>query len=133
VTDRAPETAAGTPASGARALAQTPGRRRLLVLVAAAVAAVVLVVAASTILGGPGRKLETGSVVSVEATGLSAVQGFSIRTPDGRTVDFRIGKLEAGSFAPGHLAEHKVTLAPVVVTYVDEGGERVAVRIDDAP
>jgi hypothetical protein len=111
-----------------------PGRRRLLVLVAAAVAVVVFAVAASTILGGPGRKVETGIVVSVEATGLTAVQGFSIRTTDERTVDFRIGTLEnASTFPPGHLAEHKVSLVPVVVTYVDEGGDRVAVRIEDAP
>jgi hypothetical protein len=111
-----------------------PGSRRLLLLAAAAIAVVVLVVAATTILGGPGRHVATGIVVSVEATSLSAVQGFSIRATDGRTVDFRIGRLEnASTFAPGHLSEHKVSLVPVLVTYVDEAGIHVAVRIEDAP
>jgi hypothetical protein len=120
----------GRAATGDRAT----GRRRLLVLVAVVVAAVLLALAASTILGGPGRRVETGIVVAVEATSLSNVQGFSIRTTDGRTVDFRIEQLENGSvFPPGHLSEHKVSLVPVRVTYVDEDGSHVAVRIEDAP
>ena len=43
------------------------------------------------VFGGPGRQVETGVVVAVQATSLSDVQGFSIRTADGRTVDFRVG------------------------------------------
>ena len=109
------------------------GGRRLAILLGAVVAAVVLAVAAATVLGGPGRRTETGIVVEVRATSLSNVEGFTIRTTDGRIVPFRIGQLEnASSFPPGHLAEHKVTLVPVLVTYVDSGGEHVAVRIDDA-
>jgi hypothetical protein len=99
------------------------------VLVAIALASVV-----ATILGGPGRRMETGIVVAVQATSLSSVQGFSIRTPDGRTVDFRVGVLEtASTFPPGHLAEHKVSLAPIQVTYIDQGGAHVAVALVDAP
>ena len=109
------------------------GGRRLAILLAAVAAAVVIAVAAATVLGGPGRRTETGIVIDVQATSLSAVEGFAIRTPDGRIVAFRIGQLEnAASFPPGHLAEHKVTLGPVLVTYVDTGGEHVAVRIEDA-
>jgi hypothetical protein len=111
-----------------------PGRRRLVLLVGVAIAVVAVAVAASTILGGPGRRVETGIVISVEATGLTAVQGFSIRTTDGRTIDFRIGQLEtASSFPPGHLAVHKVSLMPVRVTFVERDGGRVAVGIEDAP
>ena len=110
------------------------GLGRLLVLGVLVVAVVVLAIAASTALGGPGRQVETGIVVAVEATSLSSVQGFSIRTTDGRTVDFRIVSLEnAATFPPGHLAEHKVSLVPVRVTYVDGGTGHEAVRIEDAP
>ena len=112
----------------------TPGRGRLLALIAFAVAVVALAVAAAMTLGGPGRQVQTGIVVSVEATSLSSVTGFTIRTTEGQTVDFRIVSLEnASTFAPGHLAEHKVTLVPVRVTYVDRNGVHEAVRIDDAP
>jgi hypothetical protein len=111
-----------------------PGRARLLVLAAIAVAVVAVAVIAATTLGGPGRQVETGIVVAVEATSLSSVQGFSILTSAGRTVDFRIVSLEnAAAFPPGHLAEHKVTLVPVRVTYVDRNGSHEAVRIEDAP
>ena len=111
-----------------------PGPGRLLVIGVVVVAVVVLAIAASTVLGGPGRQVETGIVVSVEATSLSSVQGFSIRTTDGRTVDFRIASLEnASTFPPGHLAVHKVSLVPVRVTYVDRGTGHEAVRIEDAP
>ena len=112
----------------------TVGSRRLLVLGLIVVAVVAVAIGATTVLGGPGRQVETGIVVSVEATSLSAVQGFSIRTTDGRTVDFKIVAIEnAATFPPGHLAEHKVSLVPVRVTYVDRNGHHEAVRIEDAP
>jgi hypothetical protein len=110
------------------------GTRRLVLLGAAVVAVVVIAIVASSVVGGPGRRLETGIVVAVQATGLTSIQGFSIRTSDGRTVDFRVGSLEnASAFPPGHLAEHKLTLVPIRVTYVDEGGAHVAIRLEDAP
>ena len=112
----------------------TAGRRRLALLLGIVAAVVLLAIAAATMLGGAGRRVETGVVVSVQATSLSSVQGFSIRTADGRTVDFRVGTIEnATAFPPGHLAEHRVSLIPVRVTYVEEGGARVAVRLEDAP
>jgi hypothetical protein len=110
------------------------GARRLVVLVTAVIAVIVIAFVAATTLGGSGRRVETGIVVSVDAVSLGDVRGFSIRTTDGRTVPFRIGRLEnAATFPPGHLAEHKVTLVPVRVTYVDENGGHTAVRIEDAP
>jgi hypothetical protein len=110
------------------------GARRVGVLVAIVVVAVVFAVVAAIVLGGPSRRVETGIVVGVQATGLTLVQGFSIRTADGRTVDFRVGKLENGAaFPPGHLAEHRVSLVPVRVTYVDQDGGHVAIRLEDAP
>jgi hypothetical protein len=126
---------ASEPAASASSEVAAPAanRRRLVVVLVVAVVVVAAVFAAATVLGGPGRKVETGIVVAVEASSLGNVQGFSIRTADGRTVDFRMGKLEnATAFAPGHLAEHKVSLAPIRVTYVDESGGPVAVRLEDA-
>jgi hypothetical protein len=73
-------------------------------------------------------------VVAVQATSLTNVQGFSIRTQDGRTVDFRLGPVDnANQFPPGHLAEHKVSVVPVRVTYIEESGALVAVHLEDAP
>jgi hypothetical protein len=112
----------------------TADARRLVIPAAVAIIAVVAAVVAANLLGGPGRRVETGVVVAVEATSLTSVQGFSIKTTDGRTVDFRVGTLENGAvFPPGHLAEHRVSLVPIRVTYIDEGGGHVAVRIEDAP
>ena len=82
-----------------------------------------------------GDKLNLVDIVGrlAEASSLSDVQGFSIRTGDGRTVDFRMGHIEnAASFPPGHLAEHKVSLVPVRVTYVEQDGSLVALRLEDA-
>jgi hypothetical protein len=125
----------GGPGTGTgRAASRPAGASRLVILIAAVAAIVVLAVAVTTILGRPGRQVETGIVVAVEATSLSDVQGFSIRTTDGRTVDFKVGTIEnATVFAPGHLAEHKVSFVPIRVTYVDEAGSHVAVRLEDAP
>jgi hypothetical protein len=109
------------------------GPRRWAVLIAAVAAAIALAVVVVATLGGPQRRTETGVVVDVRATGLTNVQGFSIRTADGRTVDFRIGTLEnAASFPAGHLGSHRVDLRPIRVTYVEQDGGLVAIRLDDA-
>jgi hypothetical protein len=83
---------------------------------------------------GQAPQTETGLVVAVDASGLTNVRGFSIRTSDGRTVVFKIGVLENGAqFPPGHLLEHAATGVRVVVTYRTEGSDLVAIRLDDAP
>jgi hypothetical protein len=80
------------------------------------------------------RQTEMGLVTAVDASSLTNVRGFTIRTDDGRTVVFRIGALENPSqFAPGHLLEHRATGVKIVVTYRQENGERVAIRLEDAP
>ena len=116
------------------------GTRNLLAVLLVAVIAVTG--GAALILGGAGgagsgaspRAYEDGVVVRVEATGLDEVQGFTVRTADGRTVRFRLGVLENGvEFPPGHLVEHQATAQPVRVFYVTEDGEPVAIRLEDAP
>jgi hypothetical protein len=109
-------------------------RRSGVVLIGLAIAAVALGVVVVSAFGGPPRQTETGLVVSVEALGLTDVRSFTIRTDDGRTVTFRIGTLENGAqFPPGHLLEHRATGVKVVVTYRQENGEAVAIRLEDAP
>jgi uncharacterized protein (DUF58 family) len=82
----------------------------------------------------PPPKTEVGVVVSVDSVSLTDVRAFTIRTPDGRTVEFRIGQLENGAqFPPSHLNVHQVDAVPVRVTYRDENGEHVAFRLEDAP
>jgi hypothetical protein len=107
--------------------------RRLGVGAGLLIAAGALAIAVSSIIG-QAPQTETGLVVGVDASGLTDVRGFSLRTSDGRTVAFKIGLLENGAqFPPGHLLEHAATGVRVVVTYRKEGGELVAIRLDDAP
>jgi hypothetical protein len=85
--------------------------------------------------GTPGATLASpivGVVTGIESTGLTEVRGFSLRTDDGETIEFRIGMLENGAqFPPGHLAEHLATSSPVRVSFTAEGPDLVAYRIED--
>ena len=74
-----------------------------------------------------------GVIVAVDSTGLADVRGFTLRRVGGEILEFRLGELEnAHEFPPGHLAEHQATAEPVRVFYRSEGGERFAVRLEDA-
>jgi hypothetical protein len=74
-----------------------------------------------------------GIIVAVEATSLTDVHGFTLRTPGGGVLEFRLGTLEnPTAFPPGHLAEHQATSAPVLVYFRVENGERVVYRLEDA-
>jgi hypothetical protein len=97
------------------------------------IAVTALAVVVATSFARPADRVEVGVVIDVDAVSLTEVRGFTIRTPDGRTVVFRIGALENGTeFPPGHLGEHVATATPIRVTYHEEGGELVAVRLEDA-
>jgi hypothetical protein len=74
-----------------------------------------------------------GVIVSVDASSLSDVRGFVLRTSGGFAFDFALGRLEnAGEFSPGHLAEHLLTSEPVRAFFRIEGGKRVVYRLEDA-
>lgn len=104
---------------------------------------VALTGAAAILLGGTGLRdpdapagatAVDGVIVGVQAEGLDRVTGFTLRTIDSGTLMFMIGDLENGAeFPPGHLVEHQATAQPIRVWYRTEGGERVAIRLEDAP
>ena len=109
-------------------------RRTSVVGIGLAVAALALGFVVVSAFGQAPRQTETGLVTAVDSSGLTNVRGFTIRTNDGRTVSFRMGALENGAqFAPSHLLEHRATGVKIVVTYRQENGAFVAVRLDDAP
>ena len=109
-----------------------------------ALAAVILATAAAALLLGGSSLIDPGApanatavdgvIVAVRAEGLDQVDGFDLRTTDQGTLAFTLGDLENGTeFPPGHLVEHQATAQPVRVWYRTEGGDRVAVRLEDAP
>jgi hypothetical protein len=115
--------------------------RNLFVLVFVVV--ILVTGAAALLLGGtsridPGAPADAtsvdGVIVAVRSEGLDKVSGFDLRTTDQGTLQFTLGDLENGAqFPPGHLVEHQATALPVRVWYRSEGGDRVAVRLEDAP
>ncbi|HXF51660.1 MAG TPA: hypothetical protein VNM43_08270 [Dehalococcoidia bacterium] len=74
-----------------------------------------------------------GVVVDVEGSAFGDVPAFTIRTDDGHTMRFRLALEDEFAFPPEHLRAHMATLEPVRVWYREEGGERVAYRVEDAP
>lgn len=105
-----------------------PIGRRLPVLVAGVGIAVVAIAVGLS----PRTSTLEGVVVGVKAASLADVQSFTLRTADGTLVEFGLEALQNGAeFPPGHLAEHVASGTPVVVTYRDEGGRHLAIRIVD--
>jgi hypothetical protein len=105
-------------------------------------ALIVVTAATALLLGGskadPGPPADAltavGVIVGVDSAGLDKVNGFTLRTTDQGSLDFRIGVLENGAqFPPGHLVEHQASAQPVRVWYQTDGGARVAIRLEDAP
>ncbi len=76
-----------------------------------------------------------GVVISVDATGLTDVHGFTLRPSDGGpNLAFILGPLEnATQFAPGHLKEHQATGTPIRVFFNRSTGQLVVYRLEDAP
>jgi len=74
-----------------------------------------------------------GIIVAIEATSITDVHGFTLRTPAGAVLEFKLGALEnPTAFPPGHLAEHQATSSPVLVYFRLVSGERVVYRLEDA-
>ena len=93
-------------------------------------AGLVLVVAAGC---EPTLQTETGIVVSVDSPSIGVVDGFELRTRDGRSLVFDTSALDfRPEFPAAHLPEHQRLAAAVTVTYRTDGERLVVVRLDDA-
>lgn len=100
----------------------------------ASVAGIVLVAILGLAGCEPAVEQVEGVVVHVDSEGLDQVEAFTIRTDDGRSIDFRVGVTEnAAQFPPSHLSVHLADGVPVRVTYRREGVDYVAFRLEDAP
>ena len=76
----------------------------------------------------------TGIVVAVDGPSLVDVRSATVRAADGRSLTFDVTRLDVANGLPAaHLREHLATSAPIVVDYVVEGGQSVAMRYNDAP
>lgn len=74
-----------------------------------------------------------GVVIEIDAAGLADVRSFSLRTDGGRAFEFTVGPLENPTAFPlGHLGEHLASSEPIRVWFREDGGGRVAYRIEDA-
>ena len=78
---------------------------------------------------------ETGVVTSVTSTSLVAVDGFTLRTSDGRSLTFSTRDLpyRDDGFPVQHLREHQALAQPVMVTYRVTDGRNDVVKLQDAP
>jgi hypothetical protein len=115
-----------------------PRTRRVFAL--AIVAILVLTGGAALVLGGPGpdeppgAESVVGVIVEVQATSLSDVCCFKLRTTDGDVLDFELAPGAMGPlFPPGHLVEHQATAQPVRVWYRGGVDSWLAYRVEDAP
>ncbi|MEJ7748158.1 MAG: hypothetical protein WKF56_02580 [Candidatus Limnocylindrales bacterium] len=105
------------------------------------VAAIAVTGGAALILGGPaGRDPDpsvdltavVGVVQAIDSGGLADVRSFTLRTSDGRSLEFSLTNLAGGAgFPAGHLAEHQATSDPVRVWYRSNGGTLEAIRLED--
>jgi hypothetical protein len=75
-----------------------------------------------------------GIVIGVDASSLSDVQGFTLRTSGRVGLYFVLGVLEnAAEFSPSHLAEHQVSSEAIRVWFRIDNGQRLVYRLEDAP
>ncbi len=81
----------------------------------------------------PTLQQETGLVVEVQQSSLTSVEGFRLRTEDGRLVDFSTrGTRFDAAFPVQHLGEHLALAQPVTVTYRVADGRNEVVKLADA-
>ncbi|OGO52633.1 MAG: hypothetical protein A2148_06975 [Chloroflexi bacterium RBG_16_68_14] len=85
--------------------------------------------------GGSGERSVTGVIIDVQSTSLTRIDSFTLRDNDGRTLVFAIAPDAANDpqegFFPGHLRTHALAAEQVTVSYREEDGELLALRVVD--
>ena len=83
---------------------------------------------------GPAPSTTAGFITEMDATSLTEVRSFTLRTPDGTVMAFRVGPLDltSGGFPAAHLREHMALAQPVAVAWTERDGQRVATKVVDA-
>jgi len=72
-------------------------------------------------------------VVAVDSTSIGNVDQAAIRRSDGNVLQFNVERLDVNNGLPAvHLREHLSSGIPVIVEYIVEGGQNVALRYNDA-
>ena len=99
-------------------------RRRL-------VLALLILLALASTACGPSAQEVVGVVVDVQAVSLLEVRSLTIETPARERLVFTT-RGDIG-FTASHLREHMVAGDPLKVTYIKEGEELRALRVEDAP
>lgn len=87
--------------------------------------------------GGSGEHKATGVIIDVQAASLTVLDSFTLRTNDGDTLVFRVAPDAAQDpqegFFPGHMRTHAVAAEQVTVSYREEQGNLLALRLEHAP
>ena len=98
---------------------------------------IVAILAGVLAVAGCSEALQTtsGIVISVDSPSAGVVDGFVLRTSDGRTITFstRATQFDRQGFPPQHLREHQALATPVQVTYRPANGANEVVKLEDAP
>ena len=84
---------------------------------------------------GPASATAVVIGTEVDARSLTEIERFTLRTEEGTTMTFLLGRLELDSsaFPATHLQEHLALAQPIAVAYRVEPGGSVAYRLVDAP
>lgn len=83
-----------------------------------------------------GAETADGIVITIDTEGLGQVRAFTLRTEEGKSLEFAIDgpiDLDGGAFPPDHLREHMALAEGIAVAYEIRDGERIVVRLSDAP
>jgi hypothetical protein len=85
--------------------------------------------------GGSSEQSVVGVIIDVQSTSLTSIERVTLRSDAGETLVFRIAPDAARDpvegFVPGHLRSHAVLAEKVKVFYREEGGELLALRLED--